>query len=391
MRSPLMTRPTPTATTIISYDNAIAIARSLPQHNYTLPPSLAMSEPSELGTLAKLPAEIRDMVYNEIFGPTKVITPKRSFRTALSGDQLLQPEVYIKAPVHTCILAASKKIQGEALDVLYRDRTVRASIHQLGRLSRNDVFRDLVRWIEIDDYFMAFQTPRFADKMLVGLQRDSPQVRSITILSDKFAFTQYNGRTYITVREFATMMHLGEAVCVDIGRFQLGGKFSHVQIVHRKLVQMRPNVASTPEDYDVFADVLQLPNVNRKFAFSMFNMAAWAAHTSLRRWVGLYDEFVRIDVDMDPFSTGMNNEQRSLLGRFALSLRGLRHMYPGSSIPSHSDYVYQSRMRKRPMKMLRPSDGPEMLAWATDVLSVNIAAFFPLRGLTRQPTLQRAH
>jgi hypothetical protein len=125
---------------------------------------------------------------------------------------------------------------------------------------------------------------------------------------------------------------------------------------------MWPNVASTPEDYDVFADVLQLPNVNRKFAFSMFNMAAWAAHTSLRRWVGLYDEFVRIDVDMDPFSTGMNNEQRSLLGRFALSLRGLRHMYPGSSIPSHSDYVYQSRMRKRPMKMLRPSDGPEMLA-----------------------------
>ena len=391
MRSPLMTRPTPTATTIISYDNAIAIARSLPQHNYTLPPSLAMSEPSELGTLAKLPAEIRDMVYNEIFGPTKVITPKRSFRTALSGDQLLQSEVYIKAPVHTCILAASKKIQGEALDVLYRDRTVRASIHQLGRLSRNDVFRDLVRWIEIDDYFMAFQTPRFADKMLVGLQRDSPQVRSITILSDKFAFTQYKGRTYITVREFATMMHLGEAVCVGIGRFQLRGRFSHVQIVHRKLVQMWPNVASTPEDYDVFADVLQLPSFNDDRTFSMFNVGAWAAHTSLRRWVGLYDEFLRVGVDLGPYLTGMNYEQRLLFGRFVLSLRGLQHTYPGSSIPSHADYVHQRRMRNRPMNKLGPSDGPEMLAWATDVLSVNIAAFFPLRGLTRQPTLQRAH
>ena len=391
MRSPLMTRPTPTATTIISYDNAIAIARSLPQHNYTLPPSLAMSEPSELGTLAKLPAEIRDMVYNEIFGPTKVITPKRSFRTALSGDQLLQSEVYIKAPVHTCILAASKKIQGEALDVLYRDRTVRASIHQLGRLSRNDVFRDLVRWIEIDDYFMAFQTPRFADKMLVGLQRDSPQVRSITILSDKFAFTQYKGRTYITVREFATMMHLGEAVCVGIGRFQLRGRFSHVQIVHRKLVQMWPNVASTPEDYDVFADVLQLPSFNDDRTFSMFNVGAWAAHTSLRRWVGLYDEFLRVGVDLGPYLTGMNYEQRLLFGRFVLSLRGLQHTYPGSSIPSHADYVHQRRMRNRPMNKLGPSDGPEMLAWATDVLSVNIAAFFPLRGVTRQPTLQRAH
>ena len=390
IRSPLMTKPNSIVTTIILYDNAIAIARSLLQQNYTLPQSLAMPEPSELGTLGKLPPEIRDMVYNEIFGPTKIITPKRSFRTALSGDQLLQSEVYIKAPVHTCILAASKKIKEEALDVLYRDRTVRTSMDQLGRLSRNDGFRNLVKWIEIDDHFMAFQNP-IPVLLLGGLPRVSPQIRSITILSDRFAFTQHNGRTYITVREFATMMHLGEAVCVGIGRFQLRGRFSHVQIVHRKLVQMWPNVASTPEDYDVFADVLQLPSFNDDRTFSMFNVGAWAAHTSLRRWVGLYDEFLRVGVDLGPYLTGMNYEQRLLFGRFVLSLRRLQHTYPGSSIPSHADYVHQRRMRNRPMNKLGPSDGPEMLAWATDVLSVNIAAFFPLRGVTRQPTLQRAH
>lgn len=43
------------------------------------------------------------------------------------------------------------------------------------------------------------------------------------------------------------------------------------------------------------------------------------------------------------------------------------------------------------MNTLRPGDDPEMLAWATDLLSVNIAAFIPLRGLEPQGSLQRAH
>jgi hypothetical protein len=47
------------------------------------------------------------MVYDEVFGSTKVLTPKRTFRTALAGDQLLQPGVYVKAPVHTSILATN--------------------------------------------------------------------------------------------------------------------------------------------------------------------------------------------------------------------------------------------------------------------------------------------
>lgn len=154
---------------------------------------------------------------------------------------------------------------------------------------------------------------------------------------------------------------------------------------------MWPNIASTPEDYDVYADVLQLPSLNDEGTFGMFNLAAWGAHTSLRRWVGLFDEFLRVDVRLDSSLAGMNDEQRSLFDRYVLSLRGLQHMHPGSSAPRFSEYVHQSRMRKRPMNMLRPSDGPEMLARATDLLSVNIAAFFPLRGVNRLVILQRAH
>ena len=351
---------------------------------------MSESEVPGLGILDQFPAEVREMVYDEVFGPTKVITPMGGFRTALAGDQLLQPEVYIKAPVHTSILATSKEICKEASYTLYRDRIVRSDITQLRTLLRRATFGQLVRSIEIDDHFRAFQNRPYAHALFAEL-RILPRLRSTTILSDKFAFTQHNGRAYITVREFATMMHLGEAVCVDIGRFQLRGRFSHVQIVHRKLVKMWPNVVSTPENYDVYADILGLPSFDDECTFDLFNVAAWATHTSLRRWVGLYDEFLRIDVHLDSYLAGMNHAQRSLFERFVLSMRWLRHIYPGSSVPSYSDYVYQSRMRRRPMKTLRPSDGPETLAWATDLLSVNITAFFPLSGFTPLATLQRAH
>lgn len=43
------------------------------------------------------------------------------------------------------------------------------------------------------------------------------------------------------------------------------------------------------------------------------------------------------------------------------------------------------------MNTLRPGDDSEMLAWTTDLLSVNIAAFNPSRSLIPQTFLQRAH
>jgi hypothetical protein len=128
------------------------------------------------------------------------------------------------------------------------------------------------------------------------------------------------------------MMHLGDATCVDIGRSQLSGTFSQIHIVNRKLVKMWPNVASTPEDYDVYADVLGLDSVNDRCILSMCNGVAWAAHTSLRRWVGLYDELVH--APLDPILVDKTDEQRALLDRFVLSTRGLQHLHPGSSTPS---------------------------------------------------------
>jgi len=333
------------------------------------------------------------MVYDEVFGPTRVITPKRYFKV-LSGDQRLQPEVYIKPLVHTSILATNKKVYDEALDTLYRGRTVRGSIRQLIELLRNDNIRPLLRRIEIDDHFKAFQNPR-ATHMLLRVLRTLhvPRIRSVTILSDKFAFAQHKGRAYITVREFATWAHLGEAICVNIGRFQLCGKFSHIQIVYRKLVKMWPNVVSTPEDYDVYADMLGLLRFHGYSIFpALYNAAAWAAHTFLRRWVGLYNEVLRAEFGLNHYLMGKSTEQQALLVQFVRSARCLQHQHPGSFIPSYARYVHESRSRHRLMNTLRPSDDHEMLAWATDILSVNIAGFHPsLQGNDRQAYFQLAH
>jgi hypothetical protein len=154
-----------------------------------------MSEPNtaSLGTLSRLPIELREMVYSKISGPTEVITPATSFQTALWGDQLLQPTAYDRAPVHASILATNKGIHEEARKMLYRDRIVRGGIRQLIACLHNASFRSLARRIEIDDYPHTFQHHPSAHTLLLQL-RYLAQKPSITILSDKFAFPQHNGR-----------------------------------------------------------------------------------------------------------------------------------------------------------------------------------------------------
>jgi hypothetical protein len=351
-----------------------------------------MSGPSiaPLRTFGTLPAEIRIMVYDEVFGSTKVITPMRGFNTALSGDQLLQPEVYIKAPVHTSILATNKTIYTEALDMLYRVKLVRGSITQFTSLLRSATFRDLVRAIEIDDHFVVFQNHPGMQRMLQQLQ-GLVQNRSTTILSDRFAIAQHNGRSYITVREFATLMHLGEASCVDIGRFQLSGKFGSIHIVHRKLVKMWPNVMDTPEEYDVYADLLGVVHNDISSFPVMQNVPAWAAQTSLRRWVGLYNELICADFNLGAYLESKNAEQRSLLTRFLRSTRGLATSHNGRLLLTYSILMSECRSRNMRLNMLRPGEDPEMLARATDILSLNIAAYFARRDDLRRDSLCLAH
>jgi hypothetical protein len=354
-----------------------------------------MSEPSTafLGTFGRLPLELRNMVYDEIFARAEVITPirgVRAARAALSGDQLLQPAAYNKPPVHTCILATNKTIHEEARDVLYRDRIVRGSITQLTRLLRNTNFRDCVRRIEIDDYLQSFLHHHSAQALLLQL-RDLAQHPSTTILSDKFAFTQHSGTSWVGVRDFVILMHLGEATCVDIGRFQLSGKFNHIQIVHHKLVKMWPDVVGTPEDYDIYTDVLGLLNTDLGSLCSDHDMVAWAAQTSLRRWVGLCNKGLIGNGNLDPFLQGRSREQRLLLVRFLSSIRPIGLLRFNHWQPECFEHVYERRLGRKLLNALTPEDDPETLAWVTDLLSINIAAYFPMRGRRQLDSLRPTH
>lgn len=333
-----------------------------------------MSDPSIacLGAFGRLPPEVRIMVYDEIFGPTKVIIPIYDDRGEIIGDELLQPALYTKAPVQTSILATNKRVFQEAVDTLYRHRTVRGYQMQLVRLLHNKNFRELVESIEIviDVCYGPFSNPGSAQNFLLQLQTLT-RIPSITILSDDWAPSCEFRSDIFTVQEFTNHTGLGSATCVDIGRFQLNGRFSRIQILDRKLVKMWPDVVRTPDDYDVYADVLAIINANDS-CLRMSNVPIWAAQTSLRRWVGLYQEVFRcaFSPDEDALLAELNAERRLILTQFQRSLLCLTHHAIENPVN-----IYEDRARGKPLKPLKLGDDPALLAWATDLLSINTTAY----------------
>lgn len=201
-----------------------------------------------------------------------------------------------------------------------------------------------------------FTSPESTQNFLLQLQTLT-RIQSITILSDDWA-PFYEGRSDIfTVQEFTDHTGLGNATCVDIGRFQLNGMFSHIQIADRKLVKMWSEVVSTT-DYDVYADVLAVINANHS-CVRMPNVVIWAAQTSLRRWVGLYQEVFRCahSPDEDALLAELSPERRLILTQFQRSLLFLTH----HAIENVVD-IYEDRARGKPLKPLKPGDDPALLA-----------------------------
>jgi hypothetical protein len=195
--------------------------------------------------------------------------------------------------------------------------------------------------------------------------------RSTTILSDDWS--PADSYPFWTVQDFTDQTHLGNATCVDIGRFQLNGRFSHVQVVHRKLVKMWPDVVSTPDDYDVYTDVLAVIKANGS-SLRMPNVPIRAAQTSLRRWVGIFQEVFRwlYSAIPDARLAELDAEQKTILIQFQRTL-----MFTTYNAIETSINIWEDRARGRPLKTLGPGDDPALLAWATDLLSVNITAYHP--------------
>jgi hypothetical protein len=321
-----------------------------------------------LGFLGRIPPEIRVMIYHEVLGSCKVITPITGDKVLLKGDQMLQSEgaaLYIKPHIHTSIFATNKFIANEALYVLYKDRTVRGDIVQLSELLRNNTFCKIVGSVEVKDCITGFKNKAFRPTLL-QLQA-LPRNCSTVILSDCLGLLDNEWSSFITVREFAHVARLGIVTCVDIGRFRLCDDYERIQIVHRKLVKMWPDVKNTPKDYDVCSDVLGLIKAT-PLNLANRSVPAWAAQTSLRRWVGLFDELVRVRANELKHEAGLDKQQ--LLIRFKRSTRYIDRWNPVGTglVPTY-------RLRE-----LTPRDPAVLLETATDILSVNIAAYYAESG-----------
>jgi hypothetical protein len=75
-------------------------------------------------------------------------------------------------------------------------------------------------------------------KVLRILQR-LPQIRSTIILSDSVSMREPGNSSFRSVQYFTMKMAgLGVADCIDIGKYQLRGRYSKISIVNRKLTRM---------------------------------------------------------------------------------------------------------------------------------------------------------
>jgi hypothetical protein len=205
-------------------------------------------------------------------------------------DTVYLPDI----PLDPSILATNRFIYNEALPVLYRDKIIRGTTHDFKLLLENSNFTAHARHIEIADCLSSYRDADFHD-ILCRLQ-SLPRLRSLAILSDCLYSLGQDARPRLyTVPRFCEEADLGEATCVDIGRYQLHGKFSKFQVVHRRLVQLWPSVKSTPEDYDPVQDFESMrtkwpPRGNSQ------DFTRWYLQTYLRCWVGLAEEVRKVGV-----------------------------------------------------------------------------------------------
>lgn len=277
-------------------------------------PAASSSEPSPGDSIAnsplfKLPPELRNRIYGYVFGPSEVITPDvhcwsraslaRQWHIRDYDDDDEFPGGENKDGfVQTSILSVCKVVKAEAIEVLYDSKILRGWPIDLDvMLKSHDVF-SRVRRIEITGLLELYnhhspqgrsRHARHLRNLLERLQR-LPRLISILILSDCLTSESHRlGDAWVPVMDFVQVAGLEPATCVDIGRFQLHGKFEDVQIVNCELVELWPAVRDTPEGYDGFEEAVAL--INRlESSIDVPNVSSWASHTSLRCWVDIQQQ-----------------------------------------------------------------------------------------------------
>lgn len=342
-----------------------------------------MAPPSFLDRLAP---ELRIDIYGHIFGTSDTIKPSSS--TASLG---INKELYAltghnavgHVNLESSILSTNKIIFGEAIQVLYHNRTFRATFTELGRLLKHKDFVANVEKVEVADCVSDYKDCSNVLKQLQLL----PRIRSVVILSDCLAFDEgYSGMTgyefaAVPVPEFVeTAANLGRATCIDIGRYQLHGKYSKVQVINRRLTEMWPSAQDVTDSYDAWA---HLETIMQEWEplVDVPDRLPLTLQTSFKCWIGLHEEIASMEAsgklaelrDRNLFGSLSDADavKRDVLNRFTYSTVNSRL----SERPYFIEEWFEQGPEKLNLRHLVPGDDPKTLCWATEYLAANIAVF----------------
>lgn len=334
--------------------------------------------------LDKLAPELRVSIYKHIFGDSEVIKMRDS--TASLGIDNYQISLndlitVTHVPLETSILATNKLIHREATEILYHNRIIRATIPEFGELLHEKEFVNNAEKVEIADCKNGFA--RFDSNTVLKHLQNLPRMLSVVILSDcLYSIGRPDGdrawspsyADIVSVSDFAeNIAQLGHVTCVDIGRYELHGNWSRVQIVNRKLSKMWPSARDTPEDYDVWEDLDTIWN-RWQPPVTLSDQLALTLQTSFRCWVGLHEELVAMN------SSGKINEL------LVQARAGTLSELDSTRLQLMTMFVVSNHRRDEPdletrhLRHLKPGDDYEKLAWATEYLAKRTAVFGSLEG-----------
>ena len=343
--------------------------------------------------LFKLPPELRNRIYGFVFGAEKVMWPDiPSWRRASWANQWqidrydmdddLGPCPDPDFAIQTSILAVCQFVKAEAIEVLYDTKIIRGSPIDLDIMLQSDDVCSRVRRIEINGLLKCTQRYDHDDHddharqlrhLLERLQR-LPRLHSILILSDCLS----PGTRCVSVMDFVREAELEPATCIDVGRYQLHGKFKHIQIVDSKLVKMWPAVRDTPEDYNGVEDAVAIID-SLQSSIEVANVPVWASHTSLRCWVDIQQRFLALKVSgewdrlRDKQSTGaFDHDDDYTDDEFTF-----RFFMRTAHLPLrlHIENLPLLRSGEHVLKRLQPNSDSNVLNHASHFLAVNTAQY----------------
>jgi hypothetical protein len=333
-----------------------------------------MSPPSFLDQLAP---ELRVPIYGHIFGTSNTIKPSDSTASLGVDKSELNPAALIAnphTPLESSILATNTLIFREAVQVLYHNRVIRATLIDLKHLLQDKNFVANVENVEIADCWNGVKSV-YCSGILDKLQ-ELPRINSIVILSDCLGLVDSGlGPAFVSVPRFVeNVAGLGHAICIGVGRYRLDGTHSRVHIINRKLTKMWPSAQNVPEGYDAWADLETMMQRWQPHTH-VPNRIAMILQTSFRCFVGLYEEILSME------ATGSLAELENQASAGTISavdsarLDLVRH-YSGNNImsPFFDGVLDVPTPSTRSLRNLTPEGDPEVLCWATEFLAANIAA-----------------